>query len=237
MKVIINDKYEYLKSFIEAVPSLFKEQGELVYQARNQLKTYQVDGVDVIVKSFKKPHWFNRVVYTFFRPSKAKRSYEYALRLLDAGVRTPEPIAYMEEKESGFLCHSYFVSIYEKDYTHLRDYMTGEIMDESLLREIARFIADFHNKGFYHLDMSPGNILHKKEGDRHLFSLVDNNRMLFKKNLSKKDRYKSFQRLSYQPEVIAVFATEYASICGLDPEEAVKMIKKYSSEFFHKEIK
>lgn len=233
MKIVINKEYEWLRAFIEKIPFVFSEEGNLIYEARNQLKAYQVKGLDIVVKSFKKPHLFNRLVYTFFRPSKAKRSYEYALELLGKGVATPYPIAYIEEKRNGLLNRSYYISVYEKEYDHIRFYMNGEQTDDNLLKETARFIANFHNKGVYHLDMSPGNILYKIEGDTYSFLLVDNNRMLFKKKISPRERYKSFGRLSNNAEVIDQMASEYAKECGLDEAEAKKAMKKYSSDFFH----
>jgi hypothetical protein len=42
------------------------------------------------------PHLINKIVYKKFRKSKARRSYEYATLLLDKGIGTPQPIAFLE---------------------------------------------------------------------------------------------------------------------------------------------
>ena len=236
MKIVINPKYKILTSFIENIPNIFAQEGTLVYEARNQLKSYNVEGYDIIVKSFKRPHLLNRFVYTFFRPSKAKRSYEYALKLLKKGIASPEPIAYIEEKKGGLLNCSYYISIFEKEYDHIRFYMNGDIKNDELLTQISQFIAGFHDKGVYHLDMSPGNILFKLNGDKYVFSLIDINRMKFKENLTEEERYQSFKRLSSNGEVLAFLAREYAKASGLNEDKAVKNIKKACSKFFKTDL-
>ena len=63
---------------------------------RNTIKLFELEGKTINVKSFKVPSFYNKVVYKFFRKSKARRSYEYANRLLKYGIGTPQPIAFAE---------------------------------------------------------------------------------------------------------------------------------------------
>lgn len=232
MNIIINPKYSKLGSFIENIPTNFEKNGELVYTGRNQLKRFSVEGYDVIVKRYKRPHIINKIAYTFLRPSKAKRAYEYALRLLAIGVNSPEPIAYIEENEDGLLDRGYFVSIYEKEYTDIRDLMAGTQKDAFLLKELSVYIADLHRKGILHLDMSPGNILYNKVENQIYFTLVDINRMQFLPSISNEKRFKSFKRLSENAEVLTKVAKIYAAASNLDESESIEKITKYSSEFF-----
>jgi len=148
-------------------------------------------------------------------------------------VPTPVPIAYIEEKTCGLLNRSYYISIFEKNSDHIRLYMSGEKKDDVLIRELAEFISDFHAKGVYFMDMSPGNILQKKEQGKFRFSLVDINRMKFKSTISPNKRYKSFKRISYQLDVVASLAREYARCSRLDEKVAVAEIKKACSRFFN----
>lgn len=232
MKIVLNPAYSQLSSFVNNIPIFFDKKGELIYGGRNKLKVYQVDGYDVVVKSFRKPHLFNRIVYTFFRLSKARRSYEHAFELLKREVPTPAPIAYIEEKRGGLLNRSYYISVYAKDYEHVRPYMNATYLDDVLLTELAQFIALLHNKGVYFLDLSPGNVLWKKEDERFLFTLVDINRMKFKLTLSKKERYENFERLSYKNDVITFMACKYAKASYLDDNEAVTKIREACKRFF-----
>jgi tRNA A-37 threonylcarbamoyl transferase component Bud32 len=231
METVINPTYSILNSFVANIPTLFDQEGELVYAARNQLKRYSVEGYDIIVKRYKVPHLINRIVYTFFRPSKAKRAYEYALKLLELGVNTPAPIAYIEQKSFGLLNHGYFISIYEKDYTDIRALMTGAQTNDALLQELSSYIAEFHNKGVLHFDMSPGNILYKEVDNHFDFTLIDINRMQFLTTIPNKKRFKSFKRLSENKAVLTKIAKLYASAAKLDETEAVYKINNYCTEF------
>jgi hypothetical protein len=231
MKQIINPKYKQAGDFINSVPQIFETQGTSIYKGRNELKTYETGGCAVVVKSFRKPHLVNRFVYGFFRPSKARRSYEYAFELLKRGVKTPEPIAYIEEKKFGLLTNSYYFCIYERDFVHIRSYMTGEKTDDVLMENLVGFIAEIHDKGVLFLDMSPGNILCKAETGGFVFSLVDINRMKFKTQLSEKERYKNLKRLSNSGKTIEKLISRYARICGFDPAYAVRKVQKYSACF------
>lgn len=232
MKIVINQKYSSLNSFVENLPNIFNDQGEIIYKERNILKSYSIDGYDIVVKRFKKPHLINRIAYTFFRSSKAKRSYEYALKLLELGVDTPAPIAYIEQYKCGLLTHGYLISIYEKEYSIIRDLMDGIQIDDDLLKALALYIANLHQNGVLHLDISPGNLLYKRVGDDVQFTAVDINRMQFINDISTEMRYKNFNRLSENSEVLTKIAKYYAAATNLDEQEAIQKIIKYSAKFF-----
>ncbi len=220
MKVVINQKYNSLKSFVENAPNIFNEQGELIYKERNILKCYSADGYNIVVKQYKQPHIINRIAYTFFRPSKAKRSYEYALK------------AYIEQFKCGLLTHGYLFSIYENEYSIIRDLMDGIQIDDELLKTLALYIANLHQNGVLHLDISPGNLLYKKEGNQVHFTAIDINRMQFPKVITNEMRYKNFNRLSENDEVLTKIARFYSAITNLDELETIEKIKKYSAKFF-----
>jgi len=232
MKIVINPAYAVLNKFISEIPVLFEQEGSLVYIARNQLRHYSVGGYDVIVKRYKQPHLINRIAYSYLRPSKAKRAYEYAFRLLKLGVDSPAPIAYIEEYSCGLLTYGYFISIYEKDYSLIRELMAGNQEDAPLIKALSLYIAELHHKGVLHLDMSPGNILYKKEGDDFHFTLIDINRMQFLSTVSKIRRFKSFKRLSEDKDTLTTVAGYYAAAAGLNEDESIREINRYSSKFF-----
>ena len=231
MKIVINPKFSSLSSFIESIPTIFSNEGETIYKARNELKCFTTN-YHIVVKRYRKPHIFNRIAYTFFRPSKAKRAYEYALRLLELEVESPAPIAYIEQSSCGLFTIGYFISIYEKDYSDIRELMKGTKKDDELLKELSLFIAAIHNKGILHLDMSPGNILYKKTESIYHFSLIDINRMQFIPSISVEKRYKSFKRLSDNQTVLTTIAKLYAESSNLNENETVEKIMQYNTEFF-----
>jgi len=234
MKIEINPHYNQFQTFIRQVPSIFDREGELVYTARNQLKKFDVSGCQIIVKRYKIPHLINRIAYTFIRRPKAQRAYEYALELLRRDVQSPAPIAYILEYKGGLLTYSYFLSVFEGEYADIRDLMLDHQQDDALLKELAEYIAYFHDKGVLHLDMSPGNILYKKQAEgQTLFTLIDINRMQFPGDVTEDMRYKSFKRLSPKEFVLTKLARYYAHAAGLNEEIAIREINKYCSEFFN----
>lgn len=232
-KIIINPLFDELKPFIEDIPQEFQQTGKLVYVARNELKSFEINNIHIIVKSYKKPHFVNRIAYTFFRPSKAERAYKYAQRLLELNIQSPNPIAYIITKKNNLLENSYFISVFEKDYLDIRELTSGEQKDDELLKALGEYIAYFHSKGVLHLDMSPGNILYKKENNEYKFTLVDINRMQFLSEISTKKRFKSFKRLCESPDVLKDLSVYYANAAGLDINEALRKIEQYSYEFFN----
>lgn len=67
----------------------------IIYEgSRNRLGV--VDG-DINVKAFGRPRFPNNFVYGSIRKSKARRSFEHALRLRTLGFTTPLPYGYAEE--------------------------------------------------------------------------------------------------------------------------------------------
>ena len=87
MKEVINPAYGRFEDFVRRVPRIFSEEGKTIYKARNEIKVFEVDGVELNVKRYRVPFLINRVIYRFFRQPKAVRAYEYALRLVAKGFR------------------------------------------------------------------------------------------------------------------------------------------------------
>ena len=104
MKVVLAEKYIRLGEWMHALPAR-PLTGELLRDARNTLWCERVAGEEFVVKRFAVPTRFNRWVYTFFRPSKAKRSYRYSLRLEKLGFPVAEPVGYVECRR-GLLFHT-----------------------------------------------------------------------------------------------------------------------------------
>ena len=93
MKEIINPAYGRFEDFVRRVPRIFSEEGKTIYKARNEIKVFEVDGVELNVKRYRVPLLINRVIYRFFRQPKAVRAYEYALRSGQESQTPWQPIA------------------------------------------------------------------------------------------------------------------------------------------------
>ncbi|UQT33368.1 hypothetical protein M5E82_18220 [Parabacteroides distasonis] len=55
MKEIINPAYGRFEDFVRRVPRIFSEEGKTIYKARNEIKVFEVDGVELNVKRYRIP--------------------------------------------------------------------------------------------------------------------------------------------------------------------------------------
>src|SRR5574344_16784 len=104
MKLIVNQAYKHLYSWLQNIPVCFDSEGEIVYDARNRIKVLTLcDGTRINVKRYHVPIFANRLAYKFLRKPKTIRAYENAMLLLSLGVDTPVPIAYILDYKNGLL--------------------------------------------------------------------------------------------------------------------------------------
>lgn len=214
MLLKINEKYKSDKNYIAQIINNFQTSGELFGNGdRNKIKLFDFNGKTINIKSFKIPNIVNKIAYKYFRKSKARRSFEYATILLEKGIGTPEPIAFLENFNFIGLKDSYYVSehlVTELTYRELVE-IPNYPDHENILRQFTKFCFDLHEKGVEFLDHSPGNTLIKKiSEDQYDFFLVDLNRMNFHDFMSFEQRMDNFRRLTPKKEMIAVMSNEYA---------------------------
>lgn len=192
---------------------------------RNVIKIINLDAVILNIKAFRIPNFINKIVYNFFRKSKAQRSYEYANKLIELGVGTPKPLAFFEYKSLFFFNRSFYVSEqFDCDMTYRELTKDFNIPDyDNILRAFTRFTYSLHEKGINFLDHSPGNTLIKKIGDKYEFYLVDLNRMVFGP-LDFETRIKNFSRLTIHKSMVEVMSDEYAKCSGNDYEKIFNLM-------------
>lgn len=162
--------------------------------ARNKVYTLQMATTDgwreVCVKRYAVPWWFNRMVYTFFRPTKARHALMAAERLQDAGFATPRPHACIERRK-GLLFHTAWYVCDNSPLPTLADVIPGASPEERgkladmLLETFFRLAA----KGLYMIDTNLGNFLLERDADgrpQRLW-LVDINRMAYGRRITAAD--------------------------------------------------
>ena len=167
--------YRSFLPFIKQLPKAFTHQeGQLLYKGRNELRLLHYQGVELVVKSFQIPNWVNRIAYGLFRSSKAQRSFEYAERLLQLGIGTPEPVGYYTERNGLFFHHSYYVSRRSIcPYTFADLLLQPFAEEEAILQAIAHTTAQLHERGLLHKDYSRGNILFACTKERVHVEIID----------------------------------------------------------------
>lgn len=215
MKIRIHPEFTRYEDFIRGIPEGKYTTKEVFCDFRNTVAKVEVDGRIFVIKKYKVPTLLNRVVYTWFRKSKARRSFEYADRLLAQGVETALPVAYMEERKGGFFNIGYFVSEF-LPYPVLPKAKELEQEEREVLeRQFIEFTAHLHDIKIIHKDYNPNNVFYHKEDGRYRFALVDINRMDFGKD-SLTLWMQAVNQLGMNAGESADFVEKYAEIRRLD---------------------
>jgi tRNA A-37 threonylcarbamoyl transferase component Bud32 len=238
MQIVSSKNNLILKVNISIFIKNFSSSGTLFGEGkRNKIKLFELEGNVINIKSFKKPNFINKIVYRYFRKSKAKRSFEFATYLLENAIGTPQPHAFAENFDWIGLVDSYYAS------EHLQADLTfRELVEipnyperDKILRQFTRFSYLLHQKGIEFKDHSPGNtLIIKNEDGNYDFFLVDLNRMEFHENMDFNLRMKNLSRLTPQKEMVATMSNEYAKASGESEEEIFETLWKFTADFQYK---
>jgi len=168
MQFKINHSFKNNIDLIKSNILNFNSKGQIFGDGkRNIIKLFEFGGITMNIKSFKIPSLINKIAYRYFRKSKARRSFEYATLLLEKGIGTPQPIAFLENYNWIGLKDSYYASEHlQCDLTYRELVEIPDYPDhENILRQFTRFSYDLHQKGIEFKDHSPGKSLNKKTSD------------------------------------------------------------------------
>ncbi|WP_353778308.1 lipopolysaccharide kinase InaA family protein [Winogradskyella sp. 3972H.M.0a.05] len=235
----IHNEFKQQETQLDNIITNFDVEGEpFGNQDRNSLKLFNLEGLTLNVKSFRVPNIFNQIAYRFLRKSKAQRSFEYAVRLTELSIGTPQPIAFYEFTTAFLFKKSYYISeqqdcdITYRELTFDFDYPNHE----EILRAFTRFTYNLHENNVLFLDHSPGNTLIQKVGDAYQFYLVDLNRMAFKE-LDFETRIKNFSRLTIHKSMVEIMSDEYAKCINVDYKKVFNLMWQETEAFqerFHR---
>lgn len=229
----IQSNYLSNSEFFDDIIKNFDIKGEgFGNQDRNSLKLFQLNKMTINVKSFKVPNIFNQIAYKFFRKSKAQRSFEYANKLTELNIGTPQPIAYYEFTTPFLFKKSYYISEhldYDLTYRELTTNLNYP-NHENLLRSFTRFTFNLHENGINFLDHSPGNTLIQLNNGDYKFFLVDLNRMKFG-TMDFDTRIKNFSRLTIHKSMVEVMSHEYAKCSGYDFNKVFDLMWRETEAF------
>lgn len=236
-KIEVHPDFEVLGEFIQQLPLCFDHEGTVIYKGRNELRHYHIHGYDLIVKAYKLPVFINRIAYGLLRSSKAERAYRYALKLLKAGFKTPEPVGFITCRQGLLFGKSFSVSLKSScPYTYKDLLVKRFSRHEEILKRIALFTARLHEAGFLHKDYSAGNILFDDATKDISIEIIDLNRITFTKPGLEKG-CKNFERLPNTDDMLAIMGTTYAKARGFDPAICVRKIKEYVQIELEKRLK
>ena len=220
-------------SLLKNIRNYFNNSNNSIHKARNEIKTIDFNGENLVIKSFKIPNIINKIVYTFFKNSKAKKSYDNSIKIIDF---VPKPVGFIEFRKFGLIEDSYFISEnFSYDFS-IREPLLDENFDdkENIFKAFAKFTLELHENNIFHLDYSPGNILVKKEDGNYIFKIVDINRMQFKP-LNLDDRLRNFSKLWAKDDDLTNIIQEYSQLINTNAEKCIKIALQYSQT--HKDRK
>ncbi len=235
-RIQLHPDYVDMYDFVQMIPAYFRlGKGKLLYKGRNELREFDVNGTKMIVKSFARPNWINKIAYAFFRPSKARRSFEYAILLTRRGIGTPCPVGYCTCKKGLLFSDSYYVSLKSScpyTYRHFADPEFTEHLSLGDRRRILEAIADttaqLHDAGYYHKDYSAGNILFDLPADNNAripVEIVDLNRIRFGP-VNEEKGCRNFDRLPGSDEMAEIISERYAQRRGFSKSKCRKWIAR-----------
>lgn len=223
----IHKDFATLREKILSLPECMDCDITIMQNNRNVVTKVETSDGTFVIKDFRGMYFLNRVAYSIFRKSKAIRSFEHSEKLNAMGIRTPGPVAWIDEYSAGLLGRSIFISSY-LPYQTLQQFMRERETEtpdykKLLLKELAAFSLDLHLKGICHEDFSIGNIFIIPKADGYDFGLTDLNRMRFRKSVSFHEAMSNFRKIQFTSEDLNTFITSYAQMRSYSPDEALSI--------------
>jgi hypothetical protein len=178
---------DFLKALSE--PLLLMAGGHVFHSGRNRLAAVAPAALgsrtrEAVLKQFRPRGAYKLKTLAF--PSKALKAWRGAAALIEKGIPTPLPLAYLERRKGGLVIEGYFLTekISEvQEVRHLFRSLAGQELD-GLLRALAAFLRKAHGRGILHKDLSDGNVLAGADGrGGTTFYVLDTNRVRVKKRI------------------------------------------------------
>ncbi len=212
------------EGFVANTPADFTAgNGQIIHNARNQIRVFDINGHLVNVKKYCIPPIINRIFYSYgIRRPKAKTTFLNAQEILKRGFRTPAPYGYLIERNRlGLITYSYFASEQLTDVKPLGYACT----DKRLITAVAQFTAHLHQSGLLHIDYTPNNILYRVENGQYTFYMVDINRFAFRKSAWPVHKVLNNLMKPFETDDnLVFFVQEYAKARNIDPSNIVKKV-------------
>ncbi len=239
MKIVVDSIFQHLTDSIALFPQrIANGQGDVVYDSRNRVVRFTLDGHTMMVKRFKRVNIIQQIVYSFFRRTKAERAFLFAKEFQRRGIDTPQPVAYMEERRLGLFTTGYFVSL-ETPGTET-SLLLREVQDypKELADAVAAQIALMHSQGVLHGDPNLSNFLCSEEDGKYHFCMIDINRSRFTDGWpTDKQCLQNMVRITHRRDLYEYLIRSYARQRGWDETITVKKslqaLDNFERKFFH----
>lgn len=186
----------------ENLPGVLKTSGKI---AVTRLPAFHETTESVCIKEYKYPSLFKRFLYSFCN-SPARRAWFAAHGLIALNVKTPAPVALLEEKRFGILRKSFIITEEVVASLPCNTYI-GETFqnpyDKAVSRKKRIFLSclatsfrQLHDSGIYHHDLKANNIMVVELPDTWKFFYLDLDRVCFDKTITLKKKIKNLSQLN-----------------------------------------
>lgn len=188
---------------------------KVLHEGRNRVFTLPFplkDGekVEIVIKEFSS-RGVNKLKSVFL-PGKAFKAWNGANALLERGIGTPFPVAYLEKRRNLALERSYYLSERVRDVEEIRFLFRNlpALELRNLIASLAQHLESCHQKGILHRDLSDGNILVERDRDKKFnFYMIDINRIKIKRRIGLLQRIKNLVRLGIPSDEQPFFVAKY----------------------------
>ncbi|SEM73745.1 hypothetical protein SAMN04487902_10329 [Prevotella sp. ne3005] len=179
MQLYVNPKYSDFERQLIKVPQGNVRYEQVYEDGRNFVARVSTGGKSFVVKQYREVPFWKRMLYSSLLKSKAQQAYEKANYLLEHGIETAPPVAYIVVRRMGFYHTSYFVSEYLPYIPGRRMWHLIKVRreHEKILTGYMNFKRLLTEKGIDITDADPNNTLVYKRGDEYHFAQIDINRI------------------------------------------------------------
>ncbi len=205
----------FLKAISDCSRLLSDKNTEILLDRRNRVGVValpQHDGtkVDIVIKEFHS-RGVNKLKSLFLR-GKAFKAWRGAAALVERGLETPPPVAYLEKRKGLFLDQSFFLAERVGRVEEIR-FLFPKLPPSELRRlliSLSLYLYACHKRGILHRDLSDGNFLVTKDKrGRFMFYLIDTNRIRIKKRIGLLSGVKNLIRLGVPLDFQYFFLQHY----------------------------
>lgn len=208
-------RQDFIRAVADCQALLDDPKAEILLDSRNRVGAVALpldrdNRIDVVIKEFR-TRGVNRLKSLFLR-SKASKSWKGSMTLVERGIETPPPVAFLESRKGLVLDQSFFLTERVLGVREIR-YLFRELEPsklDRLLVSLSRYLRHGHDRGVLHRDLSDGNILvQEDERGGYRYYLIDTNRIRIKGRMGPLRRIRNLIRLGVPREKQRFFLEQY----------------------------
>ncbi|MCH5345882.1 MAG: hypothetical protein J1E63_02160 [Muribaculaceae bacterium] len=219
LRLHLNPVYLFMDAELKQLPETWNRgEGTTLHEGRNTVRRMRLAGVDVAVKRYKRLGGLKRLIYTFFRPTKAIRGLVYSLEYRRRDIPSPEGIAAIEILRGGMVVDCYLVTVMSRGRNLFPELVPVEDYDRNRVSNLADFLVTMHRRGVMNTDTNLSNLL-VDATPATPFECIDINRSVFTaENFSYRSIVRNLARVTHRRDLLLTIVMRYATTAGLHPQ-------------------